>query len=67
MILAHESTDPITADPKFTQSELQAMHRYCIKYRDLVCSGQTPEKEQDHTFLLFAAVCYAEGIVKDAN
>jgi hypothetical protein len=46
----------------FTDRELQAMHRWCLKYRDLVRSGGTPTPEQDEKFLLFQKACYAEGV-----
>ena len=48
--------------PAFTPEELQAMHRYCMKYRDLVCDGGTPTKEQDGKFMAFQKVCYAAGL-----
>ena len=48
--------------PKFTTNELQAMHRYCLKYRDLVRSGETPTDTQSLKFLRFQTICYAEGI-----
>ena len=47
---------PPTTD--FTPVELQAMHRYCMKYRDLVRDGDTPTPEQDETFLLFQRITY---------
>jgi hypothetical protein len=46
----------------FTGKELAAMHRYCLKYRDLVHGGGTPSQEQDDKFMLFQKACYAGGI-----
>lgn len=46
----------------FTRVELMAMHRYCLKYRDLVRGGGTPTQEQSNTFLAFQNVCYGEGV-----
>lgn len=48
--------------PKFSDSELQQMHRYCLKYRGLVRSGKTPNDDQTRRFLLFSRVTYAEGV-----
>ena len=48
----------------FTKTELQAMHRYCLKYRNLARAGKTPTHYQDRNFLLFSRVCYAEGIAR---
>ena len=47
---------------KFNDKELQRMHRYCLKYRDLVRSGGKPTAEQDSNFLLYSEVCYAAGV-----
>ena len=47
--------------PAFTPAELQAMHSYCLKYRDLVRSGNKPTPGQDDKFMAFQKVCYAEG------
>jgi hypothetical protein len=52
----------ITPSTEFTKTELQAMHRYCLKYRDLVRSDGTTRQDQDEKFILFSRVCYAEGI-----
>jgi hypothetical protein len=52
----------MTQTPEFTHAELQAMHRYCLKYRDLYRSGGTPTPEQGEKFMLFQFVCYAEGV-----
>jgi hypothetical protein len=49
------------APQEFTPDELQAMHRWCLIYRDAVRSGITPTLEQDAQFILFARVIYAEG------
>lgn len=46
----------------FTNNELRAMHRYCLKYRALVRGGGTPTPDQDEKFNLFSRVCYAEGV-----
>jgi hypothetical protein len=48
--------------PAFTAGELQAIHRYCVKYRALVRSGGSPTQMQDERFLLFSRVCYTEGV-----
>lgn len=55
-----------TPQPEITAQELRAMHRWCLKYRDLVRSGGKPSPEQDRRFMLFAPVCYATGAV-DGN
>ena len=47
------------AAPEFTSAELLAMHRYCLKYRDLLRGGGTPTAEQDEYFLLFQRITYA--------
>ena len=47
--------------PLFTANELQAMHRYCLKYRDLVRGSGTPTVEQSEYFMAFQQVCYALG------
>lgn len=46
----------------FTEKELAQMHRYCLKYRDLVRSGKTPATEQDRKFRAFSKVTYAKGV-----
>lgn len=46
--------------PGFTQAELQAMHRYCIKYLDLVRGGETPTDNQSTDFKPFQTIFYAE-------
>lgn len=38
------------------------MHKYCLRYRDLVRGGKTPTKEQDEQFMLFQRACYAHGV-----
>tara|TARA_R110000772_G_scaffold267274_1_gene390891 strand:- start:5319 stop:5486 length:168 start_codon:yes stop_codon:yes gene_type:complete len=48
--------------PDFTPAELQAMHKWCLKYRDLVRSGGKPSDEQDETFILFSTVTYQTGV-----
>ncbi len=48
--------------PIFEYSELQSMHRWCLKYRDLVRGGGVPTSEQDEDFLLFSRICYATGV-----
>ncbi|MDO8864134.1 hypothetical protein Q6D67_20825 [Haliea sp. E1-2-M8] len=47
--------------PAFTPAELQAMHKWCLKYRDLVRSGGKPSGQQDNLFRMFSTVCYATG------
>jgi hypothetical protein len=46
----------------FTKKELVQMHRYCMKYRDLVRSGKTPATEQNRKFRAFSKVTYAKGV-----
>ena len=46
----------------FTPAELQAMHRWCLKYRDMVRSGGTPTAEQEEMFWLMSRMCYQEGV-----
>ena len=48
--------------PEFSYQELQALHRWSSKYRDLVRSGGNPSVEQDERFMLFSRVCYGEGV-----
>lgn len=48
--------------PKYSLVELQAMHRYCLHYRNLVLRGSTPTKDQDEEFKAFQKVCYGEGV-----
>jgi hypothetical protein len=48
--------------PKFSHQELQALHGWCLTYRDLVRGGGRPSKEQDERFMLFSRVCYGEGV-----
>jgi hypothetical protein len=49
----------IKTGPTFTPGELQAMHRYCLKFRDLVRGGGTPSGVQSTNFLLFQRITYA--------
>ena len=51
----------------FTLKELQAMHGYCLKYRDLCRSGKNPSDEQTDIFRKFEIVCYAEGVAFAGN
>lgn len=60
--MIQQNTEEHIEAPELTQPELQAMHRWCLKYRVLVCGGETPTSEQDAEFLLFSRVCYAEGV-----
>ena len=53
------------SQPDFTDTELQQMHRYCLKYRDLIRGGGTPANDQDEMFLAFQRVCYGEGVAYD--
>ena len=48
----------LTPPIDFTPAELQAMCRYCCKYRDLVRTGGKPTPEQDETFFLFQRIAY---------
>ena len=52
----------ITPLPEFTPAELQAMHRYCLKYRDLVRAGKKPTADQDARFMRYQRVTYATGV-----
>ena len=45
--------------PEFTPAELQALHRFCLKYRDLVRAGNKPTPEQDARFMRYQRVTYA--------
>ena len=38
------------------------MHRYCLKYRDLVRNGGTPNPAQDRKFLIYSRICYRSGV-----
>lgn len=60
-MIARDTQAAYMPAPEFTHSELQALNRYCLKYRDLVRGGGTPTAEQDQQFMLFQSVCYAEG------
>lgn len=51
-----------TIAPDFTPAELRAMHRWCLRYRDLVRGGGTPSKDQDELFMLFSRATYAAGV-----
>ena len=48
--------------PYFSDIELTQMHRYCLRYRDLVRGGGTPTKQQDELFMQFQRICYMEGV-----
>jgi len=54
----------VTPAPEFSPQELQAFHRWCCRYRDLVRGGGTPTKQQDEKFILFSRVCYSEGVAR---
>lgn len=49
----------------FTPEELQAMRRYCLKYRDLVRGGGTPTAAQTDKFMAFQNVTYLEEVALD--
>lgn len=55
-------TAALTVTLDFTESELQAMHRYCLKYRDLIRSGSRPTAVQDITFMTYQQFCYELGV-----
>jgi hypothetical protein len=57
-----ESVFAANPSPMFEEYELQAMHRYCLKYAILVLSDKQPTPEQDENFLLFSRICYATGV-----
>ncbi len=46
----------------FTNAELEAMNRHCLKFRDLVRGGGTPTNEQDARFMRYQRVTYAAGV-----
>ena len=48
--------------PAFTDQELQAMHRFCLDYRDLVRRGGKPSGLQDVTFMAYQTICYQMGV-----
>jgi hypothetical protein len=48
----------ITPSPEFTPAELQAMHRWCLKYRDRVRNGDVPGSDDDELFLDLSAITY---------
>jgi hypothetical protein len=52
----------INQNTEFSQTELRAMHRWCLKYQDVVCSDGTTTPEQDRKFLAFSKVTYSEGV-----
>ena len=60
--LCQPTAEQILAPPEFTPDELQAMHRWCLKYRDLVRAGVTPTLEQDAQFRILARVTYETGV-----
>jgi hypothetical protein len=45
----------------FTPQELDAMNRYCLRFRDLVRAGGTPSAEQEASFMRYQQICYSEG------
>jgi hypothetical protein len=47
---------------EFTKSELEAMHSYCLKYRDLVRGGGMPTPYQNIHFMLYQTFCYVMGV-----
>ena len=48
--------------PFLSDRELVAIHRYCLRYRDLVRSGGTPTQKQDTCFMAGQRMCYATGV-----
>lgn len=50
-----------SGNPYFTSAELAAMNRYCLRFRDLVCGGGTPTKQQEKNFMQYQDICYEEG------
>jgi hypothetical protein len=49
----------------FTDKELLQLHRYCLKYRDLVRSGSTPTALQDLNFMSYQTICYEQGVAHE--
>ena len=61
-LLAADLREPEPANTvAFTTAELEAMNRYCLKFRDLVRGGGTPTKQQEDSFMQYQAICYQEG------
>ncbi|MCB1688643.1 MAG: hypothetical protein KDI33_09170 [Halioglobus sp.] len=56
----------ITAVPEFAPDELQAMHKFCLQYRELVRGGDKPSQYQDIHFMLYQVLCYAAGVAYDS-
>ena len=46
----------------FTMAELEAMHRFCLRFRELVRRGGDPTPEQEEAFMAFQFVCYETGV-----
>jgi hypothetical protein len=53
------------SDILFSPGDLIPLHRYCLHYRSLVRSGQTPTQEQDERFMRYQEICYAEGVAHE--
>jgi hypothetical protein len=51
--------------PYFSDIELTQMHRYCLKYRDLVRGGGILTDKQHDRFMRFQRVCYMEGVAHE--
>ena len=49
----------------FTPDEVQTMHRYCLKYRDLVRSGGKASGKQSINFMRYQAITYSERVACD--
>tara|TARA_R110002072_G_scaffold300788_1_gene478953 strand:+ start:2377 stop:2622 length:246 start_codon:yes stop_codon:yes gene_type:complete len=57
---AMREPDPLYL-PAYTTSELEALNRYCLKFRYLVHGGRTPTAEQEEKFMRYQAICHREG------
>jgi len=50
---------------KFSENELEQMHRFCLAYRDQVRAGLPTTEKQDKRFRIFSRVTYAAGVACD--
>ncbi len=65
MAAALRSDDQQASDvtePYFSVQELQAMHRWCLKYRDLVRGGGIPTPVQDRRFMAYQTATHWAGV-----
>ena len=58
--------DTLRSDPpEFSAALLQQLHRYCLKYSDLVRSDRVPNSAQSANFRLFSKICYEYGVAHE--